>query len=94
MFLKDFNHVATPGCDTPGYQFRMLTQNCIFNFRSSSDVAVIGQRLLRHAAADPVAVAATHWKFWTDLLLADLLVAQCVLPAASENLTLPMKTYF
>ena len=60
MLLKDFNHVATPGCDPPGYQFPMLTQNCILNFRSSSDVAVIGQRLLRHAAATPVALAARH----------------------------------
>ena len=34
--------------------------------------------------------AATQWKFWADLLLADLLAAQCVLPSASENLTLPM----
>ena len=57
-------------------------------------MAVIGQRLLRHAAATPVALAATQWKFWADLLLADLLAAQCVLPAASENLTLPMETYF
>ena len=29
LFLKDFNHVATPGRDPPGYQFPMLTQNCI-----------------------------------------------------------------
>ena len=27
--FKDFSHVATPGCDPPGYQFPMLTQNCI-----------------------------------------------------------------
>ena len=91
--FKEFSHVATPGRDPPGYQFPMLT-HCILNFRSSSDVAVIGQRLLRHAAAIPVALAATQWKFWADLLLADLLAAQCVLPAASENLTLPIKTYF
>ena len=88
MFLKDFSHVATPGRDPPRYQFPMLTQNCILNFRSSSDVAVIGQRLLRHAAATPVALAATQWKFWADILLADLLLCSLILhmvPGASEN---------
>ena len=27
--FEDFSHVATPGRDPPGYQFPMLTQNCI-----------------------------------------------------------------
>ena len=51
-------------------------------------MAVIGQRLLRHAAATPVALAATQWKFWADILLADLLLCSLILhmvPGASEN---------
>ena len=30
--FKDFSHVATSGRDPPGYQFFMLTQNCILRF--------------------------------------------------------------
>ena len=30
--LKDFSHVAAPGRDPPGYQFPMLSQNCILRF--------------------------------------------------------------